>query len=758
MFAKMQKLGKRRLVACFTRIAVMAIAVLGASPLFAADEVAATPGQTSPDAKVDSQFAGWQGMRVIGVEGAPARLLAADLDSDGRQELILVNTRQSRIDFFHWLPADRRKPPATPDADRPNELPLAPDWSFSELDLDELPVDLVTHDLDGDGKLELIIVVSPSNRALVYKKDASDQWKKTISWDLLAGGSLQGRSPLLIRQLPNGPAELLIGFEQGIETLTLVEGQRPAWLTPRETRGRLDWRLCDLDGDGDQDLVEWSANPRQTIRFYPCHEGRLLPAQSLHDQTVQGMESLSPPGKPSELLLLGGMQEGMLHRRVLARGAESELGRHDALPIANAATTAWCGFSLEGKPALAAVDASQPKLRLIELGADGWLPERSYPILAGTKTMASPAGKPGTLLFWAKDAAELQESHWESGRLSYPKPFAASAEKDRKILALETVGSTTWWAQKVGPDLDLYVWPADRPEATKSRFAGIGAKVDSLIWVGGERLLFKEQFATSAKIAKLEEGKVAISEPANFAKVDLAEFRLVSREGNLTPTRLTDGVLQWLGEDLQPVDQVMLTDGQRLAGYVAGNQGEAWALEAGGAFIHRLKPDAGGVPRVVESIRAPGGSSLVRDQVLGLILIDQDRVIRLSQGAPWELKLLESIDSRVGRPSGVKEATIHRFMTVDATPSPTREVLLCDDVRHQLTVLEWREEGFKSMISWPVFEDQTYPYGGVQGGQVSEPRAVIGFEGDGDGHQDLALLCHDRLLIYLARDSKDKTP
>ena len=144
---------------------------------------------------------------------------------------------------------------------------------------------------------------------------------------------------------------------------------------------------------------------------------------------------------------------------------------------------------------------------------------------------------------------------------------------------------------------------------------------------------------------------------------------------------------------------------------------------------------------------------LASDPVLGLMLIDQDRVVRLSRGRPSELKLIDSIDGRVGRPSGVKEATIHRFMVADVTGEGDEDVVLCDDLKHQLTVLVPGPKELKPIISWQVFEDQAYPYGGEHESQVTEPRAVVGFDADGDGRADLALLCQDRLLIYLAKDT-----
>jgi hypothetical protein len=237
-------------------------------------------------------------------------------------------------------------------------------------------------------------------------------------------------------------------------------------------------------------------------------------------------------------------------------------------------------------------------------------------------------------------------------------------------------------------------------------------------------------------------------------KVDPNEFLLFNIAGKARLGRLTDGVLQWLNDDLQPTDQVMLADGQRIASFIPLPDGNAWALEQGGGFIHLLKPDESGILRVASSLKSPGGGQLLLDPLLGLILVDQERVVRLAKGRPWELTLKDSFDGRVGRPSGVKEATIHRIITTDVTGDGQEDVVMFDDVRHQLTVLTREEKGLVSLGSWKVFDDRTYPYGGKEETQIAEPRTVVGFDADGDHHQDLALLCQDRLIIYLAREPK----
>jgi hypothetical protein len=714
-------------------------------------------------------FDGWQGMRVIELDGRAERLLVADLGGDGRDDLVVVNPRQARLDVYRWLPPADRKEAGIGDAERPNELPLAVEWSRGEVAIDEMPLDAVAHDLDDDGRPELLVMTSPSNRIAIYTQDpdkavdARGAWQKTGGWSLLAGTPTGRRGQLLVRNLPGGEHELLVSCDEGIQRLPLRADGRAEWLAPRESRGRLDWQLADLDGDGDRDLVEWSNIARQVIRWHPCDTaGSLLPAQTLHDRPVDGFETAFGPVGSAELMLLGGSDKGVVRQYRLSRGDPTDVGRQDALPMAAADRGGWCGLLLDGEPALVAADADQPRLRVHRLTDSGWSAEETFPAVSNIQAVAAPVvpAEEGLLLVWAKDAADLHRCRWENGRLSYPQPWVQEGD-DRKILAVDRVGSTVWWAQRVGKDVDLFVWPPGSAEPTRTRFEGLGAKVDKVVWMGNDTIIFKDAYASGGKQARLVDGQPVVTSPALLAKADLGEYRLLDVEGTRRRSRLTDGVLQWLGEDLHPVDQVMLGDGQKIASYlpIPGSPGQAWALERGGAFLHRLTGDDAGVMRPVETIKPPAGVALEADPVLGVILIDQDRIVRLSRGEPWELELVESLDGRIGRRSGVSESTIHRILATDIDGDGGQDLLLCDDRRHQLTAVlrrpaaEGAAADLERSVTWQVFEDRKYPYdGGDSRELVPEPRQVAGFNADGDDARDLAVISQDRLVIYLGRD------
>jgi len=791
-------------------------------------------------------FAGWQGLRVIEQEGYPYRMSTADLDGDGRDEIIVVNPRNARLDIYAWDEATGEAAAGRADGLAPaaqrggtfveisggvtggvsggggghvNDLPMAVEVRATEVSLRQSPLDVLPSDLDGDGVLELYVIVSDPNRLLRLNVDDSGKWKKSKQWDLLPG-RYTGIGPLVRLIHSDDAATALVSFDEGIQLLTLAHGDaasgrapRAKWLEPRESVGRANWWLADLDGDGRDDLVEWTRDSQQSVRWYPGWSGGFRPAQPLHDRAVSMVALLDGGDAADELLVLESSPAGVVRRYRLAKGESSSLGQQEPLALPGGEKAVWSVVSIEGQTTLLAVDPGQPRVTLYAYDDSGWRPGESYPVIAKVKAMESVPGQAGTVLLWPEGGGDLYLTRWSQGRLSFPQPMGlAAGAKERSVLALGRVGQTVWCVQKADDDLLLHAWLAGEPKPRVTTFTNAAGKAERAVWLGEAGLLITDKFAKGLRLVTLGHASAdaaplgdaaeadsnhalkkttdasgeqepdalpdAIStQPKHVAKAKLDDFRLFAVAGG--PPRLarfTDGVLQWLNASLHAQDQVMLPDGQRLADLVLNDDGSAWALQQGGAAIYRLTPDDAGVLRVASTTRITGGRSLHDDPDLGVLLITSQGVTRLAQGRPMQLEVVQSIDARDGRPAGVSDATVHRLMTLDLDGDGRDDALLTDDIRHQLTALtissqknsdaaenlvddaspsaEPRE--LTALISWPVFEDKTYPYGGSGDELVREPRTVRALDFDGDGHQDLAMFSHDRLLIYLAHEPSEE--
>ncbi len=212
--------------------------------------------------------------------------------------------------------------------------------------------------------------------------------------------------------------------------------------------------------------------------------------------------------------------------------------------------------------------------------------------------------------------------------------------------------------------------------------------------------------------------------------------------------------MQWLDDDLKPIDQVMLANGRELIDFIPESLTSGWALGKGAPFLHRIEPDEAGVAAVTNRVKVREGIGLVRDAHLGMMLVGRESLIRASAGRPDGLEQAEALDRRLTRSSSDRKSTCHRFLIADIDLDGKEDLILCDDAKHKLTAVSLENETMRSFISWPIFEDLTYPYSDYEDALIQEPRAICPLDIDGDGHPDCALLCHDRLLIYLGRESK----
>jgi hypothetical protein len=702
-----------------------------------------------------AEFPGWQALRVIKQEGRPRILQADDLDGDGRQELIVVNNRSARLDVYSWLEKASRQDPQTPDEDQPNDLPLAPELKHSEIQMEHIPRDVLIQDLDGDGKPELVVLAAPPNQVLIYHRDNDGSWSQQRKCDLLEGEIPSRRRPTLLRKLVDGGFQLLVSLNNGIQQLSLKPDGKAEWLTPRERRDRLDWWLADLDGDGHEDLIEQNREAAEAIRWYRGSEqDSLAPAAVLYDRSLNDAAMIHYRDS-AELALLDGSVRQLLRRYRLQLGEPSAFGERRPLAVEDGLKAVWCGMWQAQNRALVVADRDRPRLLSYVLGETVWEDEHAYPAVSGINALVAPAAEPGTLLIWAKDAADLLVSRWKSQRLTYPEPMPQSpAAEDRKILALASVGETAWWVQKVGKHLDLYRWEKGQAKPWQLRFENVSDKADEVLWVGGDRLLVKDAHFRGLKLAVHADGKTTVTAPTHLMKSDLSQYKLFAVGDEVRLGRLVEGVLQWIGDDLQSHEQIMLPQGQELADYVVTGAAGGWALRKESPFIHRIHINPSGLSEDVESIKVSEGLALRNDPVLGVLLVDHDRVTQLSEGRPHELKLVEAVDERIGESGGIRETKFHRLGATDLDGDGHDELLLYDDLDHRITALADREGSLKPKIVWPVFDDKVYPYGEDYESQVHEPRTALALDIDGDHRQDLALLCHDRLLIYLAREEE----
>ena len=700
----------------------------------------------------DADFAGWQSLEVIKLEdgrqqrGLPsshAQLRFGDVNGDGRQNMLVIQRRQSLIEWYSYVPASKRR--AAAQQEDVNALPLSARFEKKEFRLERLPRDVVVL-----GPRRLAVLVGPPNHIEIYAYTDAGTWELDYALPLLAGEPAHYLRMLYVASRN----ELLIPTDNGTQIVTLGEQPRLAWMRPREAGAAWKWFLSDLDGDGDEDLIKTYGSAMESIVWHRNENG-FRPPQAIYEQKIRDAIILENTDAASDIILIDAIGSSLLRRYQLKPEKEQRFGLRRALSLPSD-QAAWAGVRLGDQAALVVIDAEHPQFLVSVYEGGDWKQSISFPCIDKVEAIFAPQSQPGCLLLKRKGDAELYKSEWAAGRFSFPQPWqpAAHQAKDVKLLQIGRVADTLWWTQKQDADIVLFTWDKASDAPVQTIFKNQGKKVEAASWLGGQRLLVKDSFKRDGRIVVFTaaDQPVRVVEAAHLKNINLDEYRVhVNQAGQVQAQRLHNGVLQWLDDDLHAQDQIMLEDGLRVSDYVRIGQ-EQFVLEAESMHLVQLEKDASGVMRRAQQYDLPGGYSLHQDPVLALFVQESGWICRLDRGQAWTLQALEHIDERLLRPAGVKELSFDRLFPVQVDAQRRQGLIVSDDGRHRLSLFARTENETRALASWQVFEDNTYPYGAPQERHKQrEPQVVVSQCFDDDEIPDLILKCHDRILLYLSQ-------
>jgi hypothetical protein len=775
----------------------MALVVIGL-PVRADEPTARTEPSPQPD---PAQFYGFSGLEVYKIDPRVLNLRAAELNGDGRTDVVMIDNFSSCLRLMLQKSADTgvaeaTAPPAAAVAGA-SVNDTGSDRRFEErrLPLDRAVAAIELGDFNGDGRADIAAVGAPDQFSIRFQpapgvREWSDIWKVRLpdlepTSGMLTVGDLNGDGLDDAAVIGKDCTWLILQGDAG-------EMQSPLRLLNTAPRQAL-LRAADLNGDGRADLsyVFGEANARELGVRLQTADGRLGPELSFSGSSPRAVTIAAVDSKAgSEITTIDSRTGRILVRRLMPPEASpdgpSETLVHYGIGPGAAnrdRAAAIADFDGDGRNDLIVNDPEQARLLLYrQNGIDGLGAVEEFPSLVGITDLVAgdldQDGRQEVVLISSREGV-VARTEFADGRLTFPdvllrKPEGWELAAIALVPAAQGQRIVVGMTQGTGSAAKLQYIIHDRaadgswkptegsqPVELTGAVGPKGVKLTALDINGDQRpeLLSIANGAAKAGVQVLElqdnGSLIAASQTSQLDPGITAPGRAFVRGGQLYAARdnfarrLTFGSGGWKVEDQFNAGEASA----KLEGVAAlnldGQPGDEIVLVDTGVKKLRILRLDGMVYRPWKEID-PGSlqyssmltADLNSDGLEDLVVLGSQQFGVLYCGvAQASLKEVASFESPRDKafPADVVIGDINGDGQTDLT--------VIDTSIDGLAIVAWDDRnGLREATHFRVFEEKRLVSQSENRG--TQPREVIVADVTGDGRSDLLLLCHDRLLLY----------
>ncbi len=745
-------------------------------------------------AETSNRF-GFTGPEIFPIDNLITQLRPADLDGDGRVDLVVVNNARSRIVLLHNQTGDTNPAPARSPRRELNELPPDARFRIESIASEKTISALVVADLNNDRRPDIACFGMPKELLVQYNQ-SDGSWSTPRRWNLddglldpnaLASGDLNGDGREDIVML----AEAAIHFFAQKTDGTLAEPEKIPYAGVVKAV-----QILDIDGDSRLDLmlVNWEhANPfRFRLQTAPGHLGPEFHF-SLPPIRSYWMDDLDSD-KKTEVITIAAKSgraqvSHFVQRPASPLGPSFLQGQFQIIPLAKTSKsrrgTVWADLDGDGRSDLLVAEPDNGQLSVLFQQSDGTLAgSRTFPTLTGVSEMAvcdwDCDGTPDVFLL-SVDERQIGVTRLDkSGRIPFPttvnaegRPLAMTAgpvypgqrpavavvvdqEGKRELVVRQADGSArrqkldeSFKANPVDlvlhdvnqdglPDL-LVLIPYEKIKVMLQTEGGEFQEEDvsppggsaEQPWVSAadvdadgqtELLLTQKNFLRAVVLQQEAAVKGSTNKPAHF-------FKVKEQINGASSTSRIVGATALHDKSTNRVASLFLLDAERKA--LTMCERDSAGLWQPTRNIELPMSDFTGLATI-----ALGGTNANTIVCLGLNAVAWLPLF----GQVWEFTKLDEYETPI------KDAYLHDVVSGDLDNDGRKDLVFLETTKHQLDLVTYEPPNkLVPANRWEVFEERTFKGRGID---IPEPREGQIVDITGDGRNDLAILVHDRVLVY----------
>jgi hypothetical protein len=739
---------------------------------------------------------GFTGREIFPIDNQISLLHAADLDSDGLNDIMVANNARSKINILYnqtgktnssqksW-PSEKREM---------NELPPDARFRIESVASEKRIAALVVEDLNGDGRPDIAYYGEPKELVLQYN-EGTNGWSAPKRWPIddgqispnaLAVGDLNGDGRPDLALL----ADNYVYFLPHKEDHTLGEPQKiPVSGTVKAVQ------VLDVDGDGRSDLLLVNWEDRNPFRFRLQKEGGELGPEiyfSMPPIRSYWADNLERNSQVQVITIAensGRAQISQFTRRPAEplSGIFSR-GQFQVLPLNRTDKgrrgLQWADVNGDGLPDLLVAEPESGQISVFFQENDGSLASaKTYPTLAGISDLgvADWDGDGQSEIFMlSADERQVGVTRLdEKQRLPFPtlipldgKPLAMAVgrllpgakptlavivDQDGKRSLITRAGDGKSKAQKLSENFK------SNPTTMALQDADQDGLMDLVVLIPYEKVKVLRQ-VSGRDFDELDVAPPggAIEQPwLSAADVDGdGKLELLLPQKNfvravvLLPDLAPPGSTNQSGWTFKVKEQINGASGNsRIAGATAVLNGtnatpSLFLLDAERKALTLCERDEAGVWRVVHNLELPvsGFSSLQAVSLGGrrtnsLAFLGLNTVAWMPLGGQvWELTGLD------GYETPIRDAHLTDVVSGDLNNDGRKDLVFMETAKNYLDlVIFTADHKLVPANRWRVFEERTFR---SRRSDLPEPREAAVADVTGDGKNDLIVLVHDRILVY----------